>query len=634
MKYSCIKSCLLAVLILNSCSDRNGTVKWSPAEGPLTTPWTHEISPDQVLPEYPRPQMVREKWMNLNGLWEYAVTDLISAVPIDYPGKILVPFPVESALSGVMKNLQPDQLLWYHRTFKLPQAWKNKHVVLHFGSIDWQASVYLNGTKLIEHKGGYDPFSVDITEELKPGKEQVLVVRVWDPTDLGRTDTLKAPRQPSGKQRSVPFGTEYSRVSGIWKTVWLEPVPAARIEKFEVVTDIDRKTVNLKVYGNGADDSYSIVAVAFKDGSEVARVAGKLDANLILNIPDPRLWWPEDPFLYGLKISLNQGDIKADEVGGYFGMRKISIGTDESKLNRILLNNKFVFQIGLLDQGYWPDGLYTAPTDSALIFDIKTMKGMGFNVARKHGKVEPDRWYYWCDKMGLIVWQDMIPKFPAAGYGPNEIYTSPSDARQFELEMQQMVEGLRNHPSIVMWTIFNETWGQYDTKRLTEWVRGLDTTRLVNSASGCENFGIGDIIDGHQYPGPGPGPTKSSPSAHPDEWQWGVKAMPDQTRAAVPGEFGGTFLFFPDHSWNNTLKGLEPFTDAGYPLMNSSDELTTRYETMLNTLHAMIQTNGISGGIYTQFSDVEIECNGLVTYDRKLIKVDTARIKAANKGKK
>jgi len=578
--------------------------------------------------------MVRDQWMNLNGLWEYAITDEAAKVPQAYRGQILVPFPMESALSGVMKNLQPDQRLWYHRTFKFPPAWKNQHIVLHFGSVDWQASIYLNGKKLAEHKGGYDPFSIDITNELRSDKEQELLVKVWDPTDLGRIDTIRAPRQPSGKQRSIPFGTEYSQVSGIWKTVWLEPVPSARIEKFEVATDIDRRVLNLKVSGTGTDDSFSLVAVAMDEGKEIARNIGKPEANLTLDIPNPKLWWPERPFLYSLKISLYQGEKKIDEVDGYFGMRKISIGIDDQKVTRILLNNKFVFQIGLLDQGYWPDALYTAPTDSALRFDIGLMKKFGFNVARKHGKVEPDRWYYWCDKMGLLVWQDMIPKFPAAGYGPNELFTSPADASQFELEMQRMVEGLRNHPSIVMWTIFNETWGQYDTRRLTKWVKELDSTRLVNSASGCENFGVGDIIDGHQYPGPDPGPTKSWPSADPDEWQWEVKASPEKTRAAVAGEFGGTFLFFPDHSWNKSLIGLKPFTDAGYPLLKTADEFTTRYETMLKSLHRMIQANGISGGIYTQFSDVEVECNGLVTYDRQLIKVDTARIKAANEGKK
>ena len=312
-------------------------------------------------------------------------------------------------------------------------------------------------------------------------------------------------------------------------------------------------------------------------------------------------------------------------------MRKIAVGPDEQNITRILLNNKFVFQIGLLDQGYWPDGLYTAPTDSALRLDIGLMKKLGFNVARKHGKVEPDRWYYWCDKMGLLVWQDMIPKFPAAGYGKNELYTSPEDARQFELELQPMIEGLRNHPAIIMWTIFNETWGQYDTRRLTKWVKELDSTRLVCSASGCENFSVGDIIDGHQYPGPAPGPTKSWPSAGPDKWQWGVKARPDKTRAVVIGEFGGIFLFYPDHSWNRTLDGLKPFTDAGYPLMESSEALTSRYETMLETLHRMIQTNGLSAGIYTQYSDVEVECNGLVTYDREVLKVDPERIYHINK---
>lgn len=627
MKSSYLRSCLLAVLILNSCSGKDELLKWSSTEGKLNTPWTQEVSPDLVLPEYPRPQMVRSEWMNLNGLWEYAITDATAVAPVDYQGKILVPFPVESALSGVMKKLQPNQILWYHRSIKLPRTWKDHRILLHFGSVDWQTSVYLNGKMITEHKGGYDPFSIDITDELKPGSRQDLMVKVWDPTDLGRTDTINAPRQPSGKQRSVPYGTEYSQVSGIWKTVWIEPVPAARIENYNVVTDIDREVAIVKVHCTGTNDLYSVSAEATVTSNEIFRTTGKAGTILTLEIPYPSLWWPDSPFLYNLKLTLRKGDKTVDEVNGYFGMRKISIGVDDQNFIRILLNNTFVFQAGLLDQGYWPDGLYTAPTDSALRFDIALTKKLGFNVLRKHGKVEPDRWYYWCDKMGMLVWQDMTPKFPAAGYGRNEIYTSQEDARQFELELKQMVEGLRNHPSIVMWIIFNETWGQYDTKRLTNWIRELDSTRLVNSASGCENFGVGDIIDGHQYPGPAPGPTKSWPSADPDEWQWEVKAMPDETRAAVAGEYGGTFLFYPDHSWNKTLDGLKPFTNAGYPLLETSEELTTKLENMLKTLYEMINTNGISAGIYTQLTDVEVECNGLITYDRKIIKVDTARIR-------
>ncbi len=627
MKSSYLRSCLLAVLILNSCSGKDELLKWSSTEGKLNTPWTQEVSPDLVLPEYPRPQMVRSEWMNLNGLWEYAITDATAVAPVDYQGKILVPFPVESALSGVMKKLQPNQILWYHRSIKLPRTWKDHRILLHFGSVDWQTSVYLNGKMITEHKGGYDPFSIDITDELKPGSRQDLMVKVWDPTDLGRTDTINAPRQPSGKQRSVPYGTEYSQVSGIWKTVWIEPVPAVRIENYNVVTDIDREVAIVKVHCTGTNDLYSVSAEATVTSNEIFRTTGKAGTILTLEIPYPSLWWPDSPFLYNLKLTLRKGDKTVDEVNGYFGMRKISIGVDDQNFIRILLNNTFVFQAGLLDQGYWPDGLYTAPTDSALRFDIALTKKLGFNVLRKHGKVEPDRWYYWCDKMGMLVWQDMTPKFPAAGYGRNEIYTSQEDARQFELELKQMVEGLRNHPSIVMWIIFNETWGQYDTKRLTNWIRELDSTRLVNSASGCENFGVGDIIDGHQYPGPAPGPTKSWPSADPDEWQWEVKAMPDETRAAVAGEYGGTFLFYPDHSWNKTLDGLKPFTNAGYPLLETSEELTTKLENMLKTLYEMINTNGISAGIYTQLTDVEVECNGLITYDRKIIKVDTARIR-------
>jgi hypothetical protein len=374
------------------------------------------------------------------------------------------------------------------------------------------------------------------------------------------------------------------------------------------------------------DDNFTVRAEVSANKKTIAQVTGRPGTDLFIKIPYCRLWTPDDPFLYDLKISLLKGDEKIDEIDGYFGMRKISIGKDEKDVTRIMLNNEFVFQSGLLDQGYWPDGLYTAPTDEALRFDIELMKRLGFNTSRKHAKVEPDRWYYWCDKLGLLVWQDMVSKLPSAGFGSNEIYTSPGDAAQFETEMQRMIDGLINHPSIIVWTVFNETWGQYDTKRLTRLVRDLDPSRLVNSASGCENFGVGDIIDGHQYPGP----AKSWPLADPDEWQWEVKAMPDSIRATALGEYGGTFLFYPDHSWNKSLVGSEPFTDAGYPFLKTSDELTDKLLTMLETMQGMIGTNGLSGGMYTQLTDVEGECNGLVTYDRELIKVDTARIKAAN----
>ncbi len=619
-----------AIVLLTSCSPNRGDKPWQPAAGPLLTRWAHEVSPDNALPEYPRPQMARPDWQSLNGLWDYAITGTEAATPATFQAKILVPFPLESALSGVMKNLKPNELLWYRRTFSVPREWSDRNILLHFGSVDWQSDVFVNGKKVAGHKGGYDPFSINITEALNPGSEQELVVRVWDPTDLGRTDTVRAPRQPSGKQRSVPYGTEYSQVSGIWKSIWLEPVPSTRIEKYVAVPDIDNKKLRLRVLVNFSTDSCSVSAEASANGLVIAGVTGKPGTELSLNIPNCKLWTPDDPFLYDLKVTLFKGDKKVDETTGYFGMRKISIGKDAKGVTRILLNNRFVFQSGLLDQGYWPDGLYTAPTDAALRSDIELMKKLGFNTSRKHGKVEPDRWYYWCDRLGLLVWQDMIPKFPAAGFGPNEIYTSPSDAAQFETEMQRMINGLMNHPSVIVWTVFNETWGQYATKRLTRWVRELDPSRLVNSASGCENFGVGDIIDGHQYPGPAPGPTKSWPQARSDEWQWEVKAMPDSARAAVAGEYGGTFLFFANHSWNKSLVGSKPFTDAGYPLMKNSDELTGRLVTMLETLHGMIETNGISGGLYTQLADVEVECNGLVTYDRQLIKVDTARIKAAN----
>ncbi|MBL7112098.1 MAG: beta-galactosidase [Bacteroidales bacterium] len=622
---------ILCATLLTSCFNRTDNVQWSYEDGPLMTRWAKDITPINVLPEYPRPQMVRNEWMNLNGLWQYAVTDKQSGLPESYQGEILVPFPIESALSGVMQKLNPDQILWYHRLVKIPSSWREDCVLLHFGAVDWKTTVYINGKQIGTHQGGFDPFTFDITRELKSRRTIEITVKVWDPTDLGWKDPSKGPRQPVGKQVSDPIGTLYSQVSGIWQTVWIEPVPKSRIGKISLVSDIDNGLVQINVSGVNTDSTFSIVALVRDSGKDIISARGMINERILMKIPEFKLWSPDHPFLYDLEIILTKGKTTIDKVASYFGMRKIALGKDEEDVTRILLNNQFVFQVGPLDQGYWPDGLYTAPTDEALRFDVELVKKLGFNMVRKHAKVEPDRWYYWCDKLGLIVWQDMVPKYPAAGYGTNEIYTSDNDAKQFEYELFQMIERLRNHPSIVMWIIFNETWGQYNTKRLTNWVKDFDTTRLVNSASGCENFGVGDIIDGHQYPGPDPGPSKSWPKADPDEWQWEVRAMPEIDRALVLGEYGGIFLTFSDHSWHKTSEGLNPFINAGYPMLQSSEELTATYEMMSVAIEKMIGDHGLSGAVYTQLSDIEVECNGFITYDREVIKVDIDRINKSNK---
>ncbi|HID23795.1 MAG TPA: glycoside hydrolase family 2, partial [Planctomycetaceae bacterium] len=429
----------------------------------LFTRWTSQVRPETVHPEYPRPQMVREAWRNLNGLWDYAVVATDAPQPSKFDGKILVPFPIESALSGVGKRLDETSRLWYRRSFVVPKDWNGKRILLHFGAVDWDATVWVNGKQVGSHRGGYDPFRFDITDALKPGGSQELVVAVWDPTADG---------QAKGKQVRKPRGIWYTPSSGIWQTVWLEPVAATHLETLRIVPLFDESAVEIRPTIVGAPGSRLRLQVDVLESDRVIRsetfaleLPGEGDASkratpsLRVPVPDFKPWSPDSPFLYDLRITVIRDGQTVDRIGSYFGMRKISIGPDARGITRILLNNRFVFQIGFLDQGFWPDGLYTAPTDEALRFDIEFTKKLGMNMARKHVKVEMQRWYYWCDRLGLLVWQDM-PSM-AARRTP-----TPESRKQFELELKRLIETHINHPSIVMWIVFNEGWGQYDTERL------------------------------------------------------------------------------------------------------------------------------------------------------------------------
>ncbi|MCY2995329.1 MAG: glycoside hydrolase family 2 [Planctomycetota bacterium] len=528
-------------------------------------------------------------WTNLNGLWDYAIQPAAAAAPQAYQGKLLVPFPVESALSGVRQRVDDQQRLWYHRTFQIPQGWQGRRVLLHFQAVDWEATVAVNGKELGSHRGGYDAFTFDITEALQPSGDQQLVVKIFDPTDKGN--------QPRGKQVLNPGGIFYTPSTGIWQTVWLEPVPEARIGRLVLVPDVDTASLRIKVegVGTGAADTVEVVA---RDGQvNVGQVTGKLGGELRLEVPKDKLklWTPNTPQLYDLTITLKQGGTVVDRVDSYFAMRKIALGKDDQGILRLMLNGQFVFQVGPLDQGFWPDGLYTAPTDEALRYDIEATKKLGMNLARKHVKIEPDRWYYWCDKLGLLVWQDMAA-------GDNR---TPESKQQFELELQRMIEGLGNHPSIIMWVVFNEGWGQHDTQRYVETVKRWDPSRLVNNASGWTDQKCGDVIDMHNYPGPG------SP-------------QPEATRAAVLGEFGGLGLAVPQHTWSEKSWGYAGMADLG--------ELTRRYCKLLGRAWQLKDSPGLCAVVYTQTTDVETECNGLLTYDRAIIKVDAVEGAAANRG--
>ena len=547
---------------------------WQPAAGPLKTRWAKDVSPTNALPEYPRPQMVRKDWLNLNGLWDIKLGDGTES-------KILVPFAIQSALSGVMKHA--DRVT-YRRSFEIPKGWSGQKVLLHFGAVDWESTVFVNGKNIGVHRGGYDAFSFDITDALKGEGAQEITVDVFDPTDLGG--------QPRGKQKLKPGSIMYTATTGIWQTVWLEPVAPAHIESLKIVPDVDESCLRLTVFGSG-----SVEAVASEDGKVIAQVTGQAGSELKLSIPSPKLWSPDSPHLYDLRVSLKSGEKTVDAVTSYFGMRKIALGKDDKGVTRMMLNGKPVFQVGPLDQGFWPDGIYTAPTDEALRFDIAETKRLGFNTTRKHVKVEPDRWYYWCDKLGLL---DM----PCGNSYTDK--QQPIDKPQFKSELVNMVKNNWNHPSIIMWVVFNENQGQHDTEALVAEVKALDPSRLVNNASGNDDKNCGDVIDKHSYPGP------ESPK-------------PEENRAAVLGEFGGLGLPVDGHTWTKKTWGYEGTKNI--------EDLTSAYEKLLGKSWELNATAGLSAVIYTQLTDVETECNGLLTYDREINKVIPERAAAANSGK-
>ncbi len=580
-----IRKLSFGLVLLVVCIGAGAAWGWQPAEGPLKTRWTDEVTPAKVWPEYPRPQMVRKSWTNLNGLWQYAIRAAGEEKPTKWDGEILVPFPIESALSGVKKPVQPDQRLWYRRSFSRTTSDSDQRLLLHFGAVDWKCTVWVNGKEVGEHTGGYDPFTFDITAALRKGDNE-LTVAVTDPTDTED--------QPRGKQMLHPHGIWYTAVTGIWQTVWLEPVAKQHIESLKIVPDVDRKIVTVTVQAtDGAVRLQAFEPTANGKQVLVGAQSGTSGRPIEVTLPNVRLWSPDQPFLYDLQVELLDGTHIVDTVQSYFGMRKIEVKKDASGINRLWLNNKVLFQFGPLDQGWWPDGLYTAPTDAALKYDIEMTKRLGMNMARKHVKFEPDRWYYWCDKLGLIVWQDM----PSGETGRDE------DAKaNFRRELKAMIDARRNHPSIVMWVPFNEGWGQHDTPEIVHWIKEYDPTRLVDEASGWHDKGGGDVSDMHKYPGPG-------------------MRGPEKDRACVLGEFGGLGMPVHGHTWQQEK-------NWGYVSYTDREKLTDAYIKLLTTMQPLID-RGLTAAVYTQTTDVEVEVNGLMTYDRKVLKMDQARIRAA-----
>ena len=576
--------------------------QWKPVEGRISTQWSEQVNPDNVLPEYPRPIMERTEWKNLNGLWDYAIIEKGKHTPSVFDGKILVAFGVESSLSGVGKTVGAEKELVYRRSFDVPSSWKGKKVLLHFGAVDWKTDVWVNDVKVGSHTGGFTPFSFDITEALQ-GKNNTLQVKVWDPTDKGY--------QPRGKQVSRPEGIWYTPVTGIWQTVWLEPVSESYIQDLRITPDIDNSLLSLKALVKDAT-SKDLVEVKVFDGQQLVAQGKSINGECVqVAMPEnAKLWSPESPFLYTLKVSLKQGGKLVDEVSSYAAMRKYSSKRDANGIVRLELNNKPLFQFGPLDQGWWPDGLYTAPTDEALLYDIQKTKDFGFNMIRKHIKVEPARWYTYCDKLGIIVWQDMPsgdrnPEWQNRKYFEGtEMKRSAESEACYRKEWKEIMDALYSYPCIGTWIPFNEAWGQFKTPEIVEWTKQYDPTRLVNPASGGNHYTCGDMLDLHNYPAP-------------------ELYLYDAQRATVLGEYGGIGWVVQGHIW-------EPDRNWGYIQFNSSKEVTDEYVKYAEKLYDLIP-RGFSAAVYTQTTDVEVEVNGLMTYDRKVIKLDEKRVREINR---
>lgn len=564
----------------------------------LPTQWTKAAQAAAIpFPEYPRPQLQRSDWLCLNGDWDYLggknMADAFDpAAPLSFDGKaekIKVPYCPESVLSGIQRKQEIN--MWYHRNIEVPAKWANKQVIIHFDAVAHSATLFVNGHKVGGHTGSYDPFSFDITALLKKGKNSI-VIAVQD---------LNDGRVPSGK--SGPRG-DYTFCSGIWQTIWLEPVNKVHIKSIRLLPDLDNSRLQVLVNTEG---SGKVTAVALDGTKVVSQAKSANDVTFYLPLKDAKLWSPDNPFLYDLTIRLEDANgIVTDQVKSYFGMRDIKLGKVNG-VNRPLINGKFMMQLGLLDQGYWPDGVLTAPTEEALKFDIQFTKNAGYNLIRKHMKTEPQRFYYWADKLGLLVWQDM----PAIWYQNEDTAKARTEFRK---ELKVLIDEHYNSPSIITWVPFNENWGAFDVVEITNWVKQYDPSRLVNGNSGFNNNpnyqkaygdpGNGDYVDTHIYVGPN------------------GASVPDEHRAASLGEFGGVGLFVRNHMW--------PVENNAYDYEPTKARLTDRYIFLMDQVEQLMKYKGLSVAIYTQTTDVEHEVNGVLTYDRAFEKMDLERIKSAN----
>ena len=591
----------IAMIALSLLATGAASAQYAPAGDKIRTPWAEQIDVNNVWKEYPRPIMERTAWKNLNGLWSYAVKPKGEAQPTKWDGEILVPFCIESSLSGVGKTLGDKNELWYNRTFTVPAQWKKQNVLLHFGAVDWKADVWVNDVKVGSHTGGYVPFSFDITQALKAG-ENTLTVRVWDPTDRGY--------QPRGKQVCNPDGIWYTPVSGIWQTVWLEPVAPMHIENLRILPNVDANTVTVTVQKSVECPAMMAEVKVLDGGKLVAAARGINNEPVEVRMPEnPKLWSPDSPFLYDLEVTIYKDGKPVDSVKSYAAMRKISTKRDDNGIVRMQLNNKDLFQFGPLDQGWWPDGLYTAPSYEAMIFDIDKTKEWGFNMIRKHIKVEPAAWYTYCDRKGIIVWQDMPsgdrnPEWQMHQYFTGtELKRSAESEACYRKEWKEIMDFLYSYPCICTWVPFNEAWGQFKTPEIAEWTKQYDPSRLVNPASGGNFYHCGDIVDLHNYPGP-------------------RMYLYDGERANVLGEYGGIGLALEGYLW-------QPDRNWGYVQFKNSKEVTDEYVKFGNELLKYIK-QGFTAAVYTQTTDVEIEVNGVMTYDRKVMKMDEKRLRKMN----
>lgn len=586
------------IFILLSASICLSSFAWEPKGDKIKTRWADEVTPQNVWQAYPRPQLQRGDWKNLNGLWDYEVTDMNAKKnSVKYGNQILVPFAIESSLSGVAQVFNPTDKLWYRREFTIDSSWKGKQIILHFGAVDYECQVWVNNKLVGSHTGGNNPFSFDITKHLKGSGTQLLELSVTDPTD---TESVTR-----GKQQLNQRGIWYTPVSGIWQTVWLEPVNKTNIKRVLPQANIRQNSILLNFDINSTAGNETLNIKVTDNGKKIASVSQKAAKSIEIKLPETQLWTPETPKLYGLEISLNRNNRELDKVNTYFAIREVSKQKDAQGYNRIFLNNEPVFQYGTLDQGWWPDGLLTPPSPEAMIWDMIQLKEMGFNTIRKHIKVEPALYYYYADSLGIMLWQDMPSGFATARKEQEHVnskaefdWEAPAaTAKQWFSELTEMIEQLRFFPSITTWVVFNEGWGQHNTRENVKKVREMDKTRIINGVSGWTDRNVGDMYDVHNYPSTG-------------------MMLPAYTndRITVLGEFGGLGLPIQGSLWNPNMRNW------GYKNIEGGIDLANDYSRLIFDLETLI-AQGLSAAIYTQTTDVEGEVNGLITYDRKINKL-------------